>query len=365
MKVAVLGGGPGSIAMAGHLTTLGHDVRFWARNRTKLSWLMDSKRVRFTGALTETVELASATDDLAAVVEGSSVVFVPLPAPAHEDMAERLKPVARSGQLFLTSSMSGLGSVVLSRALGSTGALTAELPGLPYGARFEGDGVVNLPLIADISSSNVYGRGVGAFPSVTLPEVLEHLSGVYPGVYGAEDSLACAFQAWGPVLHPALMILNLTSIENFCFWDPHEEGTTPSVFRLVKALDMEREALQAAWGYRVTQTRVAKDYYEGHIKVYDTWPNFRDLMTRWAWKDRLDVSHRYLTEDAKFGMVLRLSAARVVGLEMPLTEAIVRIGGALNEEDFSRTGRTLESLGLVGDKRQVLDTLKNGWGEGS
>lgn len=350
--------------MAGHLTTLGHDVRFWARNKVKLAWLMETRSVQLTGAINDRIELADATDDLRRAVRGSKVVFVPLPALAHQDIASRLIPLVEDGQVLMTSSMSGLGSVVFARELRKSGrqVLTAEFPGLPYGARFAGEGTVNVPLVADIGHTNVYGRGIGVFPAQDADLVVDVVRDIYSGVHSAENALACAFQAWGPVLHPALMILNLTSIENFCFWDPHEEGTTASVFGVVKAIDLEREALQAAWGYRVTQSKVARDYYDGHIKVYDTWPQFRERMVRWAWKDRLDVKHRYLTEDAKFGMVLRLSAARVVGVPMPLTESIVRLASVLVGEDFLCTGRTLESVGLGGmDKGELERTLAEGW----
>lgn len=363
MRVAVVGGGPGSVAMAGHLTLLGHDVRFWARNRRKLAWLFHDRTVELTGRFNESVMLAGASDDLGATVDGAEVVMIPLPALAHEDIANRLAEHISDSQLCVTSSMSGMGSVVLNRQFAMRGrrALTAELPGLPYGARFAGEGVVNVPLVADISSNNVYGRGVGVFPAATRDSVIDKLGELYTGVYAAENSLACALQAWGPVLHPALMILNLTSIENFTFWDPHEEGTTESVFKIVKALDNERKALQQGWGFQVTDSRVATEYYEGHRKVYDVWPDFREMMVPWAWKDRLDVRHRYLTEDAKFGMVLRLSAAKVVGVPMPLTEAIVRLGGALNDEDFQSTGRTLESIGLTGGRNEMLQILQQGW----
>ena len=59
------------------------------------------------------------------------------------------------------------------------------------------------------------------------------------------------------------------------------------------------------------------------------------------------LDHRYLHEDCGCGGAFALSAAKRLGLEMPVLEAFLGVAGAINDRDYIRGGRTLENLGFA------------------
>ena len=67
------------------------------------------------------------------------------------------------------------------------------------------------------------------------------------------------------------------------------------------------------------------------------------------WRERLLLTqHRYMREDVQTGLALLVSIADWAGVSAPVAHALLSLGSAICEEDFSQTGRTLENLGLAG-----------------
>jgi opine dehydrogenase len=56
--------------------------------------------------------------------------------------------------------------------------------------------------------------------------------------------------------------------------------------------------------------------------------------------------HRYMLEDTRMGLSFLASVGRLADVPTPLVLAFLAIGSAICGEDFLRTGRTLETLGL-------------------
>ena len=69
-----------------------------------------------------------------------------------------------------------------------------------------------------------------------------------------------------------------------------------------------------------------------------------------------------MTEAVPYGLVLRSSAARRAGVETPVTDSVIKLFSALKEEDYFKTGRTLDSLGFVGmGVEETNRALHEGW----
>jgi opine dehydrogenase len=72
------------------------------------------------------------------------------------------------------------------------------------------------------------------------------------------------------------------------------------------------------------------------------------------------VHDRYITEDLPFGLVPRSQLGKLVGVPTPVIDGIVSIGSIVCRDDFWRTDRTLESLGLAELTKEEIVSLVNG-----
>jgi len=354
-KVAVIGGGNGSYATAAHLALAGHSLRMWVPQAAKYDRLKEDRAITWIDSVgSRTASLELVTSDPGLAVKGAEMVISPLPAFSQPDIAARIGPHLEDGQLLLLSPGS-LGSVLFSSLLRERGIsrdlVLAEPGTLPYLARKSG------PTAVEISARTVR-QPVGVFPAARTEEAVERLAELYPEVHPVENVLSVALLNVGPIIHSVLVLLNLGAIEHSQAWDIHNEGTTPSVKKLILALDRERIGLRRALGF-ASHHYPFSDHYDQTAE--EEWMYGRkghtELVKSENWREPLSLEHRYVQEDVKCNLALFVSLGRLAGTGAPLAASILNLYGALLEEDLSRTGRTLDSLGLGGRSREEIDRL--------
>lgn len=349
MEIAVIGGGHGCYAAAAHLTEAGHRVRFWRRDAARLSpaiTLTDWQGSR-------DVEIAAVTGDVGEAMDGAALVVIPLPATSHFDLSKRLAPHWQDGQVaFLPPGT--LGSYMFARAARDAGneadAAFAETGTLPYLARKQDAGHVRISVYATRLPT-------GVFPASQTRRALDVIGQVYP-VEPLTDALSGALMNAGPIIHPPLIIMNAGPLEHFDAWDIHNEGTQPSIRRTTDALDAERIKLREALGYGAPHFPLADHYDDGRDEWMYGNASHERLTDSGDWREHIDlVSHRYMVEDTRLGLSLMASLGDLAGLDLPLINGFLAIGGAITGTDFKATGRTLASLGLDGLSRDALAAL--------
>jgi opine dehydrogenase len=70
------------------------------------------------------------------------------------------------------------------------------------------------------------------------------------------------------------------------------------------------------------------------------------------------LKDRYITEDVPCSLVPIALIGEKLGIDVSMTRAVVEIGSAVCAEDYWRTGRTLESLGLDAMTRsEMIETF--------
>ncbi|MGC8471243.1 MAG: NAD/NADP octopine/nopaline dehydrogenase family protein [Acidimicrobiales bacterium] len=354
MNVAVLGGGHGALAVAGDLALRGHEVRLALRNRQRFGEIFTRRTIRLEGLIEGEAELADVSDDHADVVVGADVVLVPLPAYAQEEMARTVAPALVDGQVvYLTPGT--FGSFVFREEVkraGGADVAVAESATLPYGARMSGPACVRIGLVASHLPTGVYPA---ARTDVTLAPIRE----LYPVAEAVEDGLAAGLLNFDGALHAPLVLMNAGPIEGLESFDIHLEGNPPSVVRVSVALDRERIALRQALGYH-THHWPLEDLYS---RVGETFYGVisRGTMERQSvWREKIDFHHRYIAEDVGCGLALWSSLGRKLGIATPLADAFLAIASAVNDDDYKRSGRTLENLGLaqlsVGELKERLSS---------
>ena len=359
MNVAILGGGNGAFATAADLALAGHGVRLWSRSAPALGPLAADPTIALTAeGRGGKARLARATTDLADAVAGAEVVIAPLPATSHDDLAKRLAPHVDPGQIILLTPGT-LGAYAMARALARAGAMLpyalAETGTLPYLARKTGPAAVSAP----VRAANL---PLGVFPASRAERTLARLAELFPAVRPCGDALDAALTNAGPVIHPPLVLLNAGPIDGGRF-DIHAAGTTPSVRRLVDAVDAERVAMRQGWGYPAPHYELATYYDEARAAegLYGAGARAR-VVASGLWSEILTFEHRYVTEDVVLGLTLLESAGRAAGIETPAISGLLLIFGALLGRELSGRGRALEHLGL-GDfnRREIRAFLREGW----
>ncbi len=359
MNVAVLGGSNGGFTTAADLALAGHRVRLWARSAEALGPLRDEPAIMLIAEGRQgSARLERATVDVGEAVEGAEVLIAPLPATSHDDLAKRLAPHLTDRQVVVLTPGT-LGTLALARDLARVGAplplALAETGTLPYLTRKTGPAVVTAP----VRAANL---PVGVFPASRAAGVLARLAELFPAVRPCADALDVALTNAGPVIHPPLVLLNAGAIDAGRF-DVHTAGTTPSVRRLIDAVDAERVATRRGWGYAAPHYELATYYDERRAAegLYGEGAKAK-LVASGLWSETLTFAHRYVTEDAALGLALFESAARAAGVATPATSGLLLVFGALLGRELSGRGRALEALGL-GDfsRREIRELLEAGW----
>lgn len=357
MRIAVLGGGNGSLAAAADFALAGHEVVLWRRGEAEVAQhralgnrlsLRDSKGQH-------QATLADVTTDLAAAMAGAALIFCPVPAPAHDDIAALVGPHLVPGQVVHLPPGT-LGSMVFAQAARAEGTAQgvafAESGTLPWLVRKHG--------FADLLVSGRTTRlPTGIFPLALQDQAVDVLNAAFPGVIEpCGDALSGALMNAGPIIHPPLIIMNAAPLEHFPEWDIHNEGTTPAVRRVTDALDAERIAVRQALGYGAPHFPLADHYTDQGEEWMYGHGSHGDLTDSGDWREKIVLTeHRYMLEDVRCGLSLMISAARLAGVPVPVAEGLLALGGTICGQEFMNTGRPLAAVGLGDLDRAGLQHL--------
>lgn len=362
MRIAVLGGGNGSLAAATDFALAGHEVVLWRRGEAEVARhrALGNRLVARDARGRHEAVLADVTAELADAVASADLIFCPVPAPAHADIARRVAPHLRPGQVVHLPPGT-LGTLVFARAAQEEGTVAgvafAESGTLPWLVRKHG-------FAETVISARATRLPTGIFPLDLQEHAAAVLDKAFPGVIvPCGDALSGALMNAGPVIHPPLIVMNAGPLEHFPAWDIHNEGTQPSIRRVTDALDAERIRVREALGYAAPHFPLADHYREDGDEWMYGRGSHADLTDSGDWREKIVLTeHRYMLEDVRFGLSLLVSAARLANVGVPIAEGLMAIGGAICGEDFTRTGRPLAAVGLDGLSRErIRDILARGF----
>lgn len=346
MKIAVLGGGNGALAVACEWGLAGHEVAMAEveSHSRGLVPVAEAGSIRGTGKIEGVAPIRIATTDFAAALEGAELVFVVGPAFATEPLAAAAGPHLRPGMTVVVNPGSCLGAVAFARAAGleldQTAITVAELSTLPYATRVTG------PAEVHVFHKLTGALFVAALGQERTQEVRDLLAQVWPETEAASSVWQTALQNGNPVIHPAVSLLNAGPIDrggDFLFY---EDGVTDGVGRLIEAVDAERLAIAEALGVAILsepQVGMVQGYMleDNYSTSYSTAPGFLGIGAQ----NKLD--HRYLTEDVGYGLVFLTDLARRLGVPTPVMDAEITIADTILGRDFrAESARTLDTLGL-------------------
>jgi opine dehydrogenase len=355
-RIAVLGAGNGAHAFAGHLALRGHRVRVYNQFAGEIADLQARGGVDLEGVVQGFGALELVTTDIGPVVAEAGLILVVVPATAHRVMAEACAPHLREGQTVVLNPGRTGGALEFRNVLHRMGVtarvLVAEAQTLLYTCRISGPARVRV-------TSVKHRVRLAALPGRDTGPVLAQLNPLYPQFVPAADVLETGLDNIGAVFHPAGTILSAARIESGAPFEFYGD-LTPSVVRLMEAIDAERLAVAHAFGVEVPSAgEWLAQSYDGiagetlHERIrscaaYRGIPAPRSLDTRYVW------------EDVPTGLVPMVALGAVAGLTMPACVGLVNVASALLRRDFWQEGRSATRLGLAGLRIAELKALVRG-----
>lgn len=345
LTVAVLGAGNGGLAMAADLALAGHRVRLYNRSPERLAPVLERGGLELEGEVLRFTPIEKVTTDPAEAVTGARLLMVVLPATGHRQVAEACAPYLDGQVVVLNPGRTG-GALEFKATLEERGCradvVVAEASTFLFAARAVGP-----------ARARIYGvkRQVtfAALPATRNPEVGALLDRLYPGRFvPASSVLETSLDNIGAVFHPTITLLNAGRIEDdSAAFEFYRQGASPSVSRVIEAVDTER-------------CRVARALGVPHISALE-WMrrsygvDARDLQTALRSNPGYagipapsQVNHRYLTEDVPAGLVPMASLGHLLGVPTPTIRSLIDLASAMHGLDYHTVGRTVERLGLSG-----------------
>jgi opine dehydrogenase len=191
-------------------------------------------------------------------------------------------------------------------------------------------------------------------PSHRLPQLLHILKQIFPSFCAGSDVLATSLENIGAVFHPVLTILNASWIEstegNFQYY---LEGISPSVAKVLEAVDQERLAIAEALGARTVSARewLYLSYQSPGMDLLTAIRNttaYRGIMAPST------TRHRYIEEDVPMSLVPLESFGQMQGVATPTISMLINLANVMHGTDYRAKGRTISSMGIAGLSLQEL-----------
>lgn len=351
---AIIGGGNGGQAIAGHLAILGERVRIFDVVPATVDAINAKGGIELHHAVEGFGKLEFATTDMAKVMEGADNVMMVLPSLYHESMAKQIVPNLKDGMTVFLHPESSCGAISFRKVMKDMGCTAKIVLGaagtLLYSVRVREPGDVY-----------VFGMKsevpMAALPASDNDKLAEAIRGVLPWFVLVENVLKTSLGNINAMMHPAPMLLNTSRIEAdpFVPYQYYWEGMTPSIGMYVEAMDQERIAVANALGLEL---RTIREDYVAMYKCGDkdtplyqlckNNPGYEGIMTA----DTLAT--RYVLEDIPFSLEPIQALAQVAGVPTPKIDAIVTIGRTVLG-DKMQVGRNARTMGIdVLTKEELL-----------
>ncbi|MCC5911128.1 MAG: NAD/NADP octopine/nopaline dehydrogenase family protein [Clostridiaceae bacterium] len=356
-KIAILGSGQGGLACAADMVLLGGcEVNLFARSNPGKSL----KAVQKAGGIhiirggeKKYAKLNKITSNIEEAIEGVDLIMPVVPSYGHKYLAELLAPHVKDGTTIILNPGSTGGVLEFLKVFKDKGVTAnfnlAETNTLPYAVRHAGPATVNVLLDAE-------NLMFSAFPAEKTDIMLEAFRKLYPTTVKSQNILEVALNNGNPISHPAAAILNAGRIE-YTKGDyyHYKEGITPSIARMLEALDRERLAICKVIGVKgipTSERLTTLGYTEPGENLYEQY-HTSEFFAPIKAPENLDG--RFITEDVPYGLVTWCTLADTICVEVPLMRSLVHIASALQGVDYFKEGRSMENLGL---KDMSLEELK-------
>jgi opine dehydrogenase len=367
-KIAVLGAGNGAFITAADLSLKGFSVNMceapeFANNIADIQKIGGiNLDVRGNpGIKSGFAKLNLITTDVEKAIENCDIVLIVVPAFGQRRFAELAAEHIKSEQIVVLEPGNFYGALEFAQVLKEKNAnvkpTLVELECMIYSGFKD-------------NSTTVWASGfkedlkAGVFPSKDTEKALKVLKCVYPKLDAAKNVLETGLSNVNTVLHAPILVLNAGWTEKklgkfLFYWD----GCTPSVGKVVEAVDDERLEVGRALDLDLVPTKEVLIKWYGHQGAKgETLGEVLATNPAYEWDDApKSLKHRFLLEDIPYGMVPMESLGKLAGVQTPITTSIINLACRLTGLDLREKARDLKTLKLTDvDIEDIKDLMING-----
>jgi opine dehydrogenase len=336
--VTVLGSGAAALALAATAAEAGAPTVLANRPGARLDRVAAAGCVRLTtpDGVSRHVPLTATSDVLPAVAR-ADLLIVAVGSAVQAEVLTAVAPALRADQVVLLVPGHTGGAWCVRAAFLAAGQpvpTLAEAP-LPFVCR-DADGGARI-----LQYKNCVA--VGAADAATARRAHRAASAVGFPVTSVVSLLESGLRNTTMVVQPALLLANAARVDRGESFRIYRDGATLAVGRLIAAVDDERLRVASAYGLQVPGVcEWLRETYGASGQTPDELiravPGYADIMAPSS------VRHRFLDEHVRTGMVPLRALAGVVGIDTPVSAALIELAGVVTGADLLKEGRGLGSM---------------------
>jgi opine dehydrogenase len=212
---------------------------------------------------------------------------------------------------------------------------------------------------------------IGAFPGKNAEKAAEAYGTMYYGTRTMKpipNALEGLLLDYNAITHPPPMICNAgrvgTGDRSFHIFG--KDSAIEPVCRMMEKLDLERIAIGKALGFSESSPACTTIpmLLKGWL-IIDKELTYYNAIHTWfleICEGPFSLKTRYLIEDIPMGLRLWSSLGDMLDVPTPVSDAIITVVSILLDEDYWKTGRVVETLGI--DPSWTLEQLNRFMEEG-
>ncbi len=356
-SIAILGAGNGGCAAAADLGVRGYEVRLFNRGDERIAPIRERGGIAYEGALGEGfTPIPVVTTDAGEAMSNADLVVMMVPTQAHASIVAITAPHLQQEQVL----MAAPGHTVLLipgllRQHGIARPIVCETGSLPYICRMSGPHTVRITKRSDY-------QAFAAFPARETERLAVLVKPAFPMIVPVANVLETVFPYTNAVHHPPAILMNAGRVEATAGdYYHYYDGISPSVGRVIDALDAERLAVAKALGARATPlplhffrmgytTEAARDSGLAYEVFHQSEPD------RWI-RAPSSLEHRFLDEDVPYGLVPLAELGRLAGVPTPHMDNMIHLASVVRDRDYRADGLTLGRMGLANTPPDAVQSL--------
>ena len=356
---AIIGGGNGGQAIAGHLASMGEKVRLFDVVQETVDALNKTKEIRLLHAVDAVGKIEFASTNMGEAMEGADNVMVVLPSLYHESIAKQIIPNLKDGMVVFLHPEASCGAIAFRKLMKEMGCTADVVVGaactLLYSARIHTPGEIYIFGIKEEVP-------MAALPASDNAKLEAAIREKLPWFHIVDNVLMTSIDNLNAMVHPAPMLLNTSRIEAepFVPFEYYHEGFTPSIGKFVECMDKERIAIADAYGFK--QRSICQEYIDMYHCGDETSHLYQLCKNNEGYEGIMcanTLATRYVLEDIPYSLVAIRALGQVAGVATPCIDTVITLGRTILGDKMDE-GRTAEALGIANLSKEELLTYVHG-----